>query len=236
VIVQVTPASGLPSDTLAERQSLRHHSVSCEIRSPLIICYTSKNPQIIAFMNVFCPTVGRWLLIKMLAVAVVGALIAGIYGIAHDQITYSISPEYFSKMKFEQFRSADFGFSDRIFVAEIGFLATWWVGLCSAWFLARMALPVWSPAIALRRVAESFGIMILVAFLAGLSGYLLGGLDPGTSQFWREICLNAGVIDVPSFVRVGYVHIGGYIGGFVGLVIGLLHLQRYRKGGCSALY
>ena len=77
----------------------------------------------------------------MIAVAVCGAMVAGVYGILHDQITYTISPEYFSKFKFDQFRYAEIGLPDRVFVAEIGFLATWWVGFFSAWFLARRLVP-----------------------------------------------------------------------------------------------
>jgi len=73
----------------------------------------------------------------MFAAGLLGAVIAGGYGILHDQITYSISPEYFTKLKFEQFRWANYGFPERVFVAEIGFLATWWVGLFCGWFLAR---------------------------------------------------------------------------------------------------
>ena len=50
----------------------------------------------------------------MLGYAVVGALIAGVYGVFHDQITYSISPEYFTRLKFLQFHYADFGFPARV--------------------------------------------------------------------------------------------------------------------------
>jgi hypothetical protein len=44
----------------------------------------------------------------MFGLAVMGALIAGAYGILHDQISYTISPEYFTKLKFEQFHYANF--------------------------------------------------------------------------------------------------------------------------------
>ena len=40
----------------------------------------------------------------MLGVAAVGSVLAGVYGIFHDQVTYAISPEYFTKLKFDQFR------------------------------------------------------------------------------------------------------------------------------------
>jgi hypothetical protein len=32
------------------------------------------------------------------AFAAVGALVSGLYGIAHDWVTYSVSPEYFTKL------------------------------------------------------------------------------------------------------------------------------------------
>src|ERR1043166_5997270 len=59
----------------------------------------------------------------MLGYALLGALLAGTYGVVHDQVTYSISAEYFTRLKFSQFQRADFGFPPRVFVAEIGFLA-----------------------------------------------------------------------------------------------------------------
>ena len=69
----------------------------------------------------------------MLAAGLVGAVIAGVYGTLHDQFTFTISPEYFTKLKFDQFRWANLGLPERVFVAEIGFLATWWVGFfCAA--------------------------------------------------------------------------------------------------------
>ena len=74
----------------------------------------------------------------MLGYAGLGAVLAGLYGILHDEITYTISPEYFTRLKFYQFDYADFGLPPRVLVAEIGFLATWWVGFFAAWFLARL--------------------------------------------------------------------------------------------------
>src|SRR5690242_10176342 len=96
----------------------------------------------------------------MIGVAVVGAIVAGVYGMLHDQITYTISPEYFTKLKFDQFAYAEFGFSERVFVAEIGFLATWWVGFFSAWFLARRLVPDQPRPRAFRQIAVGLAIIL----------------------------------------------------------------------------
>ena len=37
----------------------------------------------------------------MLLAAAAGAMLAGVYGILHDQVTYTISEEYFTRFKFD---------------------------------------------------------------------------------------------------------------------------------------
>lgn len=91
-------------------------------------------------MSSLVPRFNTKLLVQILLVACCGSLFAGIYGILHDQVTYTLAPEYFTRFKFTQFSYANFGLSDRLFVAIIGVLATWWVGFVAAWFLARVVL------------------------------------------------------------------------------------------------
>lgn len=87
-------------------------------------------------MSIFYPKITLHGLLVTLGYALMGALIAGLYGTVHDQITYSISLEYFTRLKFAQFHYAEFGLPPRVFVAAIGFLATWWVGFIAGWFIA----------------------------------------------------------------------------------------------------
>ena len=72
-------------------------------------------------MNILYPKIGLALLPAMLRYAVVGAILAGVYGALHDEVTYSISSEYFTRLKFSQFHYANCGLPERLFVAEIGF-------------------------------------------------------------------------------------------------------------------
>jgi hypothetical protein len=180
-------------------------------------------------MNIFFPTFKLRLLPAMLGIAAIGGLVGGIYGILHDQITYSISPEYFTKLKFSQFHYADFGFPVRVFVTEIGFLATWWVGFFAAWFLARIAVPAWPVSQAIKRCSSAFLIIFLTAFAAALVGYLLG-LAHGTDYSnWMDLCETLRVTDVPAFVRVAYIHNASYLGGLIGLIAAIIFLKHRRK-------
>ncbi len=172
----------------------------------------------------------------MIRYAIIGSLFAGTYGILHDQITYSISPEYFTRLKFAQFHYADFGFPQRILVGEIGFLATWWVGFIAGWFIARIVVPKLSPPEAIRNLVQSFLIIATFALTAAMIGYLVGLQRHSNSDFsgWQEVAANRGVQDLPAFVRVAYIHNAGYLGAFGGLVVAIWRLKRM-KGNADQL-
>lgn len=167
-------------------------------------------------------------LFPMFGVALCGAGLGGVYGVLHDQLTYSISPEYFTKLKFDQFHYANFGLGDRLFAGTIGFLATWWVGFIAAWFLARRCLPNQPRPRAYRQIRCGF----LIVFTSGLLGGLIGfgyGLWRGPAadySSWAWAQEELGVLDLWSFVRVAYIHNGGYLGCVLGLIAALLVLRK----------
>ena len=41
--------------------------------------------------------------LTLILIVIIAALTGGIYGAIHDQLTYTISPEYYTKFKFIQF-------------------------------------------------------------------------------------------------------------------------------------
>ncbi len=182
-------------------------------------------------MNLLYPKFRLNLLPAMLRYAVLGALLAGFYGILHDQITYTISPEYFTRLKFAQFHFADFGMPPRVFVGEIGFLATWWVGFIAGWFLALMAVPAFPPAQARRHCLYGFGTILGCAFAGSMAGFGLGLLQGPTADLsaWQGFVVARGVVELPSFVRVAYIHNASYLGGFLGLIVALIHLHRLKQ-------
>lgn len=54
---------------------------------------------------------------------------AGLFSIVHDQISYTVSPEYYTRFKFLQFRMLDASVPERLRAAQVGWRATWWMGL-----------------------------------------------------------------------------------------------------------
>jgi hypothetical protein len=164
----------------------------------------------------------------MARIAFLGAIIAGGYGALHDQISYAISPEYFTRLKFRQFDYADFGWRPRIFASEVGFLGSWWVGLFAGWFLARAGLAELSAPARRSCTLESFAILLAVTAVAGIGGAVLGlavtqSGDLGAWDHWRR---SLELEDLRAFVIVAYLHAAGYLGALTGLVLAIAWVRR----------
>ncbi len=177
-------------------------------------------------MNLLFPKISLRSLPLMLAISVLGALVAGAYGILHDQITYSISPEYFTKMKFAQFYYANFHHSDRVFAATIGFLATWWVGFAAGWFIARITVPQTSKDTAIKQSLYGFAVIFGFAIAAAFIGFILGILHTADYSYWAPLTQMLSITEVPDFVTVAYIHNASYIGGVIGLIASIILIKR----------
>jgi hypothetical protein len=167
--------------------------------------------------------------VRMASIASVGAMVGGCYGAVHDLATYSLGPEYFSRLKFDQFQWAGIGLPDRWFAMQIGFMAAASVGFFAGWFLARKTVPEQPAAVAYRACLRGFAWVFAMAALGASIGYLMGASDTHDWAAWDWVADDLGVHDVRAFGRVAYMHNGSYLGAFVGLIAALLRTSTAGK-------
>lgn len=166
--------------------------------------------------------------IESIAAAGVGALVAGSYGVVHDQITYTLSEEYYTRFKFLQFVQLDPGNRPRWFATKIGLAASWWVGLITGWVIARLARRITPRPEARRAIAWGFAIAFGTAALGAIAGWAWSSLRPVPPDGpWREFAELRGVRDFAAFRGVGCIHNGSYLGGAVGMVLAALRVRRW---------
>lgn len=180
-------------------------------------------------MDVLFPRLSLRQFIEALKITAIGALIAGMYGSIHDQISFTISPEYFTKMKYVQFGLTNSMFPPRWNVAYIGVMATWWVGLIGGWLLARLGIMKLPPAIRLRRTWQAFAIVVTTAAATGAIGVAaaLFATDAGSLERWRDIQHALDIEDLRAFMIVAFLHEAGYIGAVFGILIALIFVRRH---------
>lgn len=158
-------------------------------------------------------------------------IIASCFGILHDQITYSISPEYYTKFKFIQFELVDEGMTlqagQRSAAIVVGIMATWWMGLFIGFIYAGILLFFKEQKNIYRIYFQAVVLTFIITILASIFGYFYAKihlLETGVDWFIPE-----GVIDVNSFICAGSIHNASYIGGVTGCMAGTLYLLIKKK-------
>jgi hypothetical protein len=166
-------------------------------------------------------------LFALLLLFLAAMVLCGLFGALHDQISYSVSREYFTLFKFPQFGIDPEG-GERLGAASVGFQATWWMGVPIGAMLSTIGL--FSPDVRgmLRETFSSFVLVTGVTLFAGIVG-LIGGLvtfisfaSPAPSGWF----VPRGVQRLPAFLCAGAMHNASYIGGAVGLLIAAVWLAR----------
>lgn len=160
-------------------------------------------------------------------------LFAALYGIVHDQISYTVSVEYYTRFKFIQFRIPPV-IQNRIGAGLVGVYATWWMGLLMGIVLIPLGLiiPGWRNY--RRGMIRAVAGAALTALAIGLGALLVGYLTYSPSVVYFSI--PAGVENPARFYLCGNMHNFSYLGGLIGILTGAVIIIRERfavkkKGG-----
>ncbi len=171
-------------------------------------------------------------LLILLFIIVIAPIVAGLYGIINDQLTYTISPEYYTEFKFYQFglmqieNPINFP-NPRLQVSIVGFLATWWMGLPIGIILGLTGLTISDYKLMLKIILKAFLVTIVVVFLTGFIGLLYGILYK--SHVGVDWWISSGVVNTKNYIAVGLMYNFSYLGGIIGLIVGIFYIIRQNK-------
>lgn len=151
---------------------------------------------------------------------------AGIFGMVHDQVTYTIGPSYFHAFKFEQFKDFDFGLHPRFFASIIGFLATWWVGMIIGWLVGRVCYSRQDHKIAFKKSIKAIACIFALTILFGIVAYFISVAthSDAKAKWWCEMFSGISIDQAKNFRTVGYIHNAGYLGAIFGGVGALVYV------------
>lgn len=171
---------------------------------------------------------GRKLLTRaacVLLLFLIACFLSGAFGAIHNQVSYTVSPEYFTKFKFDQF-GIDPTTSERLGAAYVGWQASWWMGIAIGIFVIPFGLLIRDTSTYFLAMLQVFGLILLTTICFGLAAlaisYLL--ISPATAG---ELTIRGNIIANPAaFLRAGTMHNSSYLGGLVGTILGLRNILR----------
>jgi hypothetical protein len=147
---------------------------------------------------------------------------AGLYGALHNQISYTVSPDYFHAFKFHQFDIPE-NLQGRVGTSIVGWYASWWMGLLIGVpvLFVGLILPGWKPY--LSRCLTAFVVVAGTALLVGLGALIYARFTISEASLPDYSYPNQ-VADKVAFSRARTMHNFSYLGGFLGIVTGSLFL------------
>lgn len=152
--------------------------------------------------------------------------IAVVYGIGHDQITATLSPEYFLLGKGLVADTRPFRWAVALLAAN----ASWPLGILAAFGLRFANEPSehLSEPLSLRMLFKFSSFPLIFAAICAISfGLVPAHFDPWAQKNVAETI--AGSEHVAAFVRVWRIHIGSYFGGTLGLLVAMFVVRRKRR-------
>lgn len=157
-------------------------------------------------------------IIYLLLIAIAVAL-AGIYGMVHNQISYTVSPEYFTKFKFRQFGIVDMPLTARAKASLVGFLASWWMGIPIGLLAGASGFIHKTAARMLRQTLKAYLVLVGFTLFVGLCGLSYGYFNTGSINLveYRYWYIPEDLLDTRRFLCAGYMHNSSYLGGVLGI-------------------
>ncbi|MDD5274950.1 MAG: hypothetical protein PHR16_02580 [Methylovulum sp.] len=146
---------------------------------------------------------------------------AGVFGALHDQISYTVSSEYFTRFKFYQFQLLDSAIPERIRVAQVGVLGSWWMGIPLG-MLTGAAGFIHLTSVQMRK-ALFWSLPLIVGFtlVFALCGLLYGFFQTQTIKpsLYTRWFIPEGVENLRAYLCVGYMHNAAYLGGYMAIPV-----------------
>ena len=156
------------------------------------------------------------------------AVFAGIvYGVVHDQVTARVCVEYFTIGHPPLIPSQ----SPTLLALAWGVVATWWFALPLGVALASSARlgerPRLTASQLIKPVLCLLGAMGAVAFLSGITGYVLAARHSLVPNEW--VLLNIPSGKQSAFIADWWAHSASYLAGFLGAIVLCLYVWRSRS-------
>jgi hypothetical protein len=181
------------------------------------------SPHVISAVRLRLFDLEQLMMMKLLVfilLVIIGVGAAGIYGALHNQISYTVSPEYFTKFKFQQFGYADTQAPERIRASFVGFDASWWMGIPIGLLIGIAGFIHRGYRQMLKISLQAMGVAVAFTLFFGLCGLVYGfvqtsNFNPADYHYWY---LPDGVVDMRRFLCAGYMHNSAYLGGVLSIL------------------
>lgn len=161
----------------------------------------------------------------IIALLILAPMMASLYGFIHDQITFSISEEFFTKFRFKDY-DMPYAWHPRAKAGMIGILNAWQTGIPFGLILTMVGRIHKNNNKLLFYTFYTYLLTFFCSFLFSMAAIYLP-VASDTVAIGKN--LPADILDPIAFQRVETINNYGYIGGIIGMLMGIgLHILLFK--------
>jgi hypothetical protein len=160
------------------------------------------------------------------ALLILAPVIASFYGFIHDQITFSISEEFFTKFRFLNY---DFphAWHPRARAGMIGILNAWKTGIPFGIILTAVGSIHKNTRKLLFYTLYTFALTFVMSLLFSI---IAANISVPADVIASKESLPENILDPIAFQRVVQINNFGYVGGIIGMLLGVgLHMLLHKR-------
>ena len=159
---------------------------------------------------------------KAILIVIISIILASIFGAIHNQISYSVSSEFFQSFLFGNFGTGDWNINNhRIEASIVGILGSYWVGLILGIIYLIIFLFI-DTNNNFKYIFKALLINLLLSLIGSILGYLVAHFFVSIES--SDIRMDFGVNHPQNYIEAAYMHEGSYYGGILGLLFGVAYL------------
>lgn len=163
-------------------------------------------------------------ILNSILIVTISIILASLYGALHNQISYSISDEFFKNFLFGNFGVNEWGIeNERTKATIVGILGTYWMGfyLGLIYVIIYLFLSIKSK---FSSILKAIIINLSTAFVCAIIALIISHffIAPESSGVYMDF----GTLNPKNYADAVFMHNGSYIGGVLGLILGISYLYK----------
>mgnify|MGYP000984418575 CR=1 FL=1 len=165
-------------------------------------------------------------ILKAIGVLFIVILLGFVYGIFHNQISYSISSEVFTQLFFDQFGFVEYGTdTPRLTAGIIGVWSTLYLSLILG-FLYFLLILIFNPN--WKFIKKGIIIHLFSAFVISILGLIYGYFNVISLKFMKLDNFHQ-IKEPTEFSMAIWMHNFSYYGGIIGLILAFAYILKNRN-------
>ena len=162
--------------------------------------------------------------IQALLIIVISTIIASVFGAIHNQISYSVSSEFFKNYIFGMFGTNEWNLkNERIEASVVGIIGTYWFGLILG-TIYTIIFVFMNTKSNFKNILNAILINISFAILGSLIAYLIAKFFVSYEN--SGVFMDFGTQNPQNYLEAAFMNTGSYIGGIIGIVVGIIYLLK----------